>query len=115
MNSILFKTSYKNSTATRQYEIEDVADEAIQTETVRNKVMAINESLAGGSATALASLFVADDYDSTQDKGTLARINNVKIKTVTETEIEQTPETRTYSEEENPEIQPEPDIPDDMR
>lgn len=90
MNSILFKTKYNGTTFERQYEIEDVSTEDAAIETVRNKVVNINESITGGQMSELTNLFVSDNYDSTQSIGTLSQIYNVKIKTVIETEIPQT-------------------------
>lgn len=98
-NSISFKTKYKSTDFIREYEITDVSNEAAGIETIRTKVNAINASLAGGQATTLANLFVADDYDSAQNIGTLENIYDIKLKTVTETSIPQT----TYKLEESPE------------
>jgi len=90
-NSINFKTKYTKTTSTRQYEIDNVEDTDAQVETVRTKVNAINASLAGGQASTLANLFVADDYDNQEQIGLLENIYDVKIKTVIETPIPQTP------------------------
>ena len=94
MNSILFKTKYTGTSFTRKYEIEDVKNEDIIINTVRNKVIAINQSIEGGQANDLISIFVSDDYNASQNIGTLENIYDVKIKTVTETEIPQTTGTR---------------------
>lgn len=109
-NSISFKTKYKSTDFTREYEITDVSNEAAMTETIRAKVNAINASLAGGQASTLANLFVADDYDSAQNIGTLENIYDVKLKTVTETTIPQT----NYTLAKYSEVFPE-DYPDELR
>lgn len=89
-NSILFKMKYKDTDFTREYEFNDVSDEAILIETVRAKVVAINESLAGGQADTLANLFVSDDYDSQEQVGSLENIYDLKIKVTSEVDIPQT-------------------------
>lgn len=87
-SSIIFTCNYKQSDFKRTYELTDIDSVSAAVETIRDKVNQINESLESGTATDLENLFVANDYNASQNKGTLARIDNVKLKTVTETYIE---------------------------
>lgn len=89
-SSISFTCQYNGTTKTRDYELSDVDSVSAAVETIRSKVEAINESIAGGTATLLANMFVSDDYNQSQNIGTLKRIDNVKLKTVTETIIPKT-------------------------
>lgn len=97
---ISFQTNYKNTDFTRKYTLSDVDSISAAVETIRSKVNAINTSLAGGQASTLANLFVADDYDSSEDIGTLEKISNLKLKAVTEIDIPK-PLTRTANPVEN--------------
>ena len=89
-NSISFTCQYEGTTQTRDYELSDVDSVSAAVETIRSKVEAINESIAGGTATLLANMFVSDDYNQSQNIGKLKRIDNVKLKTVNETYIPKT-------------------------
>lgn len=89
-NSVSFKAIYKNTDFTRTYEFDDVSEDAILIPTIRQKVIDINASLAGGQADALANLFVSEDYDSQENIGSLTQITDLKVKTVTETDIPNT-------------------------
>lgn len=84
---VIFTTEYNGTEFTRQYSLSSVDSIAAATETIRGKVESINASLSGGTATELANLFVSDDYDSSENIGTLKRITNVKIKATEETYI----------------------------
>lgn len=86
-NTLSFKTNYAASDMTRIYSIPISDDTASNTNAIKAKVIAINASLAGGTASDLANLFVSDDYDSQQNIGTLQKITDVKIKSVIETPI----------------------------
>ena len=88
--SISFTCQYNGTTETRDYEISDVDSVSAAVETIRSKVEAINESIAGGTATLLANMFVSNNYNQSQNIGTLKRIDNVKLKTITETYIPKT-------------------------
>lgn len=89
-NSVSFTAYYEGTTKTRDYELSDVDSISADTDTIRNKVEAINASLAGGTASLMANMFVSDDYNQSQNIGTLKRIDNVKLKTIIETAIPQT-------------------------
>ena len=84
---VSFTAEYNGTEFTRQYALTSVSSVAAATEVVRGKVNAINASLSGGTATDIANLFVSDDYDSTENIGTLKSITNVKIKATEETYI----------------------------
>lgn len=86
-NTLNFTANYKDSEMKRQYSI-DITDETYANpNAIKAKVIAINASLAGGTANELANLFVADDYNSAENIGTLQKITDVKIKSVIETPI----------------------------
>lgn len=89
-SSISFTVQYNGTTQTRDYEISDVDSVSAAVETIRSKIEAINDSIAGGNATLLANMFVSDDYNQSQNIGTMKRIDNVKLKTITETIIPKT-------------------------
>lgn len=86
-SSVIFTCNYKNSTYKRTYELTDIDPESATIETIRDKVDAINESIASGTATDIENLFVAQDYNASQNKGTLEKIDGVKLKTIIETYI----------------------------
>ena len=103
--AVSFITNYKDTDFTREYVMENIDSVSAATEVIRNKVNSINQSLESGTATVLANMFVADDYDSTDGTGSLVKISGVKIKSVTERFIPQPAmETRELNPEEfNPE------------
>jgi len=108
--SVSFITNYKDTDFTREYVMENIDSVSAATEVIRNKVNSINQSLEGGTATVLANMFVADDYDSTDGTGSLVKISGVKIKSVTERFI---PQTSSATREINPEeFNPEEYIPE---
>ena len=110
--TVHFVTNYENTDFTREYSLEGVDSVSAGSETIRNKVNSINESLAGGTATVLANMFVADNYDSSQQLGYLTKISNVRIKSIREIPIQQT-YTRSLLEENefNPNEFPPEDMP----
>ena len=89
-SSVFFTCNYEGTDKTREYELSDVDSVSAAVEIIRGKVEAINESIAGGNATLLANMFVSDDYNQSQNIGTMKRIDNVKLKTITETIIPKT-------------------------
>ena len=89
-NSVRFKTNYNNTDKTRIYTINDVDDSIVNNPSgLKNKVVAINASLAGGTASVLANTFVSDDYDSAENIGTLNKITDVQIRVIEEVQIPQ--------------------------
>lgn len=96
--TVYFVTNYENTDFTREYTLEGVDSVSAGSETIRNKVNSINESLAGGTATVLANMFVADNYDSSQQLGYLTKISNVRIKSIRETLIQPTLTQRLLEE-----------------
>ena len=105
-NSVSFTCYYEGTTQTRDYELSEIDSLSADVNTIRNKVEAINESIAGGTATLLANMFVSDDYNQSQNIGSLKRIDNVKLKTITETAIPKT-STRMPTQTEEQEDQTE--------
>jgi len=83
VNSITLTTSYTNSEYKRKYKIDEVESDALIN--AKAKILAINESLAGGTDNGLADFIVADDYDGTNGK--LQAITAAIIESVSETEI----------------------------
>lgn len=97
--SVSFITNYKDTDFTREYVMENIDSVSAATEVIRNKVNSINQSLESGTATVLANMFVADDYDSTDGTGSLVKISGVKVKSVVERFI---PQPATETRELNP-------------
>ena len=88
--SLSFTANYNDTDFTRTYELSNIDSISANVVTIANKVNAINASLAAGSDTLLANLFVSDDYDASNDTGYLVKLSNVKLKAVTETYIQPT-------------------------
>ena len=84
---IIFTANYKNTDQTREYTISEVDSLSADVETVRTKAVNINDSLTSGQASIVSSLFVSPDYDPSENIGELKSISDVKIKTITRTEI----------------------------
>ena len=84
---IIFTANYKNTEQTREYTISEVDSLSANVETVRTKAININDSLTSGQASIVSSLFVSPDYDPSEEIGELKSISDVKIKTITRTEI----------------------------
>ena len=59
---------YNESNQTRTYAFDVAESIAADYDTIKNKVKAINASLAAGTDDGLADFFVADDYDGTGGK-----------------------------------------------
>ena len=79
--------AYEGTDFERVYTISDVDSISAATETVRAKVQAINQSLAGGNADGLEDFFRSDDYDSTEGVGELKEITKVVINNQTITTL----------------------------
>lgn len=86
--SITVTCAYENTDFTRKYKFNDVTNENAVANTVRNKIKALNASLAGGTADGLDEFFRSDDYDSTLDVGKLQRISAAQIDSQTVTVID---------------------------
>ena len=83
---VIFTTNYRNTNQTREYTFtSDSVSAAV--ETVRTKANNINDSLTSGAASIVAGLFVSNDYDPSENIGTLTSISNVKVKETIRTEI----------------------------
>lgn len=66
------KLGYKNTDFTRTYGIDDVARDDIQY--IQEKINAINASIAAGTDGGMSAFFLADDYDESEDIGTMVGI-----------------------------------------
>ena len=86
-NSIKLTLGYNQSEFTRNMTIGNVADSiASDSATIKEKIRAVNESIAGGTDDGLFDFFRADDYDGTG--GTFAGITAAQIVSTEVTVIE---------------------------
>jgi len=83
VNSITMTMAYNGTEFTRKYKLDDLEDSAL--EQAKEKILAINASLAGGNDGGLSEFFVADDFDGTNGK--LKAISAAVIDSVVETDI----------------------------
>ena len=98
-NSIKLTLGYNQSEFTRNMTIGNVADSiASDSATVKEKIRAINESIAGGTDDGLVDFFRADDYDGTG--GTFAGITAAQIVSTDVTVIDLSAADNTSTEEE---------------
>lgn len=87
--SAILTLGYTNTDFTRKLTISGVAD-SFSFNTIEQRAIAVNESLAAGTAGGLEDFFLADDYDDSDPqniKGKLNRITNLRVETITETKI----------------------------
>lgn len=77
--------AYKNTDFTRTYELEGLSAAALSS--VESKIISINDSLSAGTDGGLKDFFISDDFDATQDKGTLIGIKAASTRITTETYI----------------------------
>lgn len=84
-NSVTLKLTYNGTEFTRSVKLTDVSMEALTD--VKDKIIAINASLASGTDDGMAQFFVSDDNDLSQNIGTLKKITNATIECVEETPI----------------------------
>lgn len=91
-NAIKLGFGYQNTDFKRDYTISGVADSVVASDegkdAIRDKVKAINASLAGGTDDGLASTFLSDDYDATASIGAFNHIHSVTIYEKQETELD---------------------------
>lgn len=81
--SLTVECTYTGTDFTRTYNFTKL--DTATPQTAQAKIIALNESLAGGTDGGLADFFVADDYDGTNGK--LKSIKAAKMKFVTTTPI----------------------------
>lgn len=62
-NSITIKLGFEDTKETRQITFDDLPDEALDTETIKAKIDAINESLAAGTSGGLNNFFLSSEGD----------------------------------------------------
>ena len=77
--NVNLKLGYEGTDFERKMTIPDVNQADIPTETVRGKVNAINASLSGGQADDLKAFFRADDFNASQNVGSLKKITACTI------------------------------------
>lgn len=82
-NKVSLTLGYVGTDFTRNVNLNDVADADLTS--VKTKILALNASLAGGTADGLDTFFLSDDYDSNENIGAFSGITAAKI---TSTEIE---------------------------
>lgn len=80
-HEVQFTFAYNASEQTRTYAFDVAESIAADTATIKQKIQAINASLAAGTDDGLADFFVADDYD-----GTGGKLSSIKSAVVTTTE-----------------------------
>lgn len=83
INSVTLTTSYNGTDFTRKYKLDDLTTGSLSG--IKDKILAVNGSLAGGTDGGLADFFVSDDFDGTNGK--LKAISAATIESITETEI----------------------------
>lgn len=76
-NSIILTLGYKNTDFTRKYQINDVDTDALPL--VREKVIQYNQELPDQDK----NVFISDDYDPINDKGSLTGIVAASYKVTT--------------------------------
>jgi len=76
-NSVILTMGYKNTDFTRKYQLNDVKADDLPF--VREKVMQYNQDLPEQDK----NIFVSDDYDPTNDKGSLIGIVAASYKVTT--------------------------------
>lgn len=77
--------AYSNTDFTRSYRMTNISADAIST--ANSKVAAINASIAAGTAGALSSTFIAEDFDSSTGTGFLEKIDRMVVTSTTETDL----------------------------
>ena len=82
---ITLTLGYNNTSETRNYKITDV-DESIQS-SLKTNIQNYNQNIVEADR----NIFISDDYDSSQNIGTLKKIVGGKFVKVTETPIEEEP------------------------
>lgn len=84
-NSIKLTFCYVGTDSTRTYTIGNVADSIVaDTSAIKNKIKAINASLAGGTSGGLNEALRSDDFNAAENIGVFQRIKAAQIN---ETEI----------------------------
>lgn len=78
-NSLNMKFAYHNTEQTRSYKFDGIADSLVAG--IKDKIIAVNNSLAGGTAGGLSSFFVSDDGDF------LLKISEAEIRSTETTNI----------------------------
>lgn len=86
-NTIKLTCGYEDTDFERIVTIGDVDSTAAAVETVRAKVKAVNQSLAGGTDDGLSEFFRSDDYDDSQGVGTLKQITKAVLNEQTVTDL----------------------------
>lgn len=76
-NSLTLTTRYTNTDFRRNYKINGIAPEIMPN--VESKVEALNASLAAGTAGALSSVLIADDFNDATSTGYLEHIDKAVI------------------------------------
>lgn len=85
-NQVSLDIGYKGTDFTRRYSLKGVS--AAQLPEIEGLVDGINASLASGSAGALSSTFISDDFDAAQGIGYMEKITKAVITSTEETPIE---------------------------
>ena len=84
-NNVTLKLTYNGTEFTRSVKLTDVSTDALPD--VKDKIIAINASLASGTDDGMAQFYVSDDNDLSQNIGTLKKITSATIECIEETLI----------------------------
>lgn len=76
-NKVVLTLGYEGTSFSRNVNLNDVANADLTN--VKMKILAVNASLASGTADGLDTFFLSDDYDLEQEIGTLRKIDAAKI------------------------------------
>lgn len=83
--TVQIDTQYTKTDEGRSYRMAGISQAAIAD--VGTKIDAINASLVAGTAGALSSTFISDDFDTSTGTGFLEKINRSVITTTEETDL----------------------------
>lgn len=84
-NSATITLGYVGTTFTRKYKFDGLTTS--QVNALKNKVIALNDSIASGTDDGLSDFFISDDYDPTNNIGKCKGIVAAQIESVVVTDI----------------------------
>ena len=73
--SVTMTFGYSNTDVTRKYKFDVVSEEAL--EAAKDKILAINASLKGGTDGGLGDFFRADNYDATDPNNVVGKFTGI--------------------------------------
>ena len=84
-NSAILTFGYSGTTFTRQYRFDGLTTS--QCNALKNKVIALNDSIASGTDDGLSDFFISDDFDPSNNVGKCKGIVAAQIESVVVTDI----------------------------